>query len=81
MEGICGKVTLQHMSFVRCSVLFRGDELQLIPDWTYDADTIGMISLLSSFGIEQSPPKLEPCFDLAELSRRNQMMKESRTCS
>ena len=81
MEGISPTVTVRHMSFVRCQIRFVDNELKLIPDWTYDASTDGMVMLLSSFGIGQSEAELKPCFDLTELSLRNQMMKELRTCS
>lgn len=77
MEEIWGRVTLPHIptalrSVVQCRVVWKGEALELAPEWEKRVDAEEALAmLLNGPRVSVGPDLLTPCFDADEMHRRS----------
>jgi hypothetical protein len=81
-KGICGSVTLPHMSFSRYWICYSSrDDIGLFLDPGPDDQAEGLMFMLMCFGFSLVERELEPCFDPDILRARSQRIKENTKCN
>ena len=77
MEEIWGSVTLPHIpsalpSVVQCRVVWRGEVMELSPEWEKRIDAEEALAmLLNNPRVNVGVDTLVPCFDADEMHRRS----------